>query len=254
MTDSRLPRITSYMTRAERGTRWGRCLDEELVLRLVEIRKIPLGHLTITSDRIHRRGAKGYLAVYAICSECSQTSEIDVRNIETGNTTECRCLRRVRYGRDLRAATLSERFSAIKQRCETPHYPGYQNYGGRGIENRFKDSRHFITYVLRYLPHPTYEGIDIGRKDNNGHYEPGNLRLETRAINARNKRTNRWTIYKRKHVIASDLYNFLVRDYPEFRLSRQRTATLAAAGVSWEEILKRRARGPYKKKQRSTTS
>jgi len=149
---------------------------------------------------------------------------------------------------DPRSFRLQERYSAIKQRCENPNNANWDNYGGRGIKNFFTSPEEFVNYILTELPHKDYKGVDIGQKDNDGHYQKGNLAIESRAVNQRNKRTNRWIDYKGEKVVMTDLNERLKKDYPEFKLSWTHTCRLAFWGVPWQLILKRKPRGPYKKK------
>ena len=82
---------------------------------------------------------------------------------------------------------LHNRFGAMKRRCNNSKHPQYKNYGGRGIKCLFKNVDEFINYVideLRVDPH----GLDIDRIDNDGHYEPGNIRLVSHAENLKNTR------------------------------------------------------------------
>jgi hypothetical protein len=143
---------------------------------------------------------------------------------------------------------LADRYWAIQQRCENPNNPNYPNYGGRGIKNRFKDAVQFVNYILTALPHSSYLGLEIERQNNNGHYEPGNLRLTTSAVNQRNKRTNRWVDYKGRKIIATDLHAQLQTDFPAFKLCLKHTMKLLKAGYPWQYIVERKARGPYKKR------
>jgi hypothetical protein len=61
-----------------------------------------------------------------------------------------------------------------------------KNYGGRGIEFRFTSFEEF--YMELGDPPP---GMSLGRINNDGHYEPGNVRWETDLQQANNTRNNR---------------------------------------------------------------
>jgi hypothetical protein len=74
-----------------------------------------------------------------------------------------------------------------KDRCENGNNKAYKNYGGRGIEFRFVDTRAATIWVLDNLGLPP-TGTSIDRIDNNGHYEAGNLRWATSKEQSDNKR------------------------------------------------------------------
>lgn len=87
---------------------------------------------------------------------------------------------------------LRHHFATIKQRCNNPKLPSYKDYGGRGIECRFENADSFIYYVKNVLGYYTLErlkGLHLDRIDNNGHYEPGNIRFVTPLANANNRRS-----------------------------------------------------------------
>ena len=98
----------------------------------------------------------------------------------------------LRRGGDLIVETradkrLQKRVNAMFQRCQNPNDRAWHNYGGRGIECRFASVREGVEYIKEHLPHPTYLKLDIDRRDNDGHYEPGNLRLVSRKVNLNNR-------------------------------------------------------------------
>jgi hypothetical protein len=82
------------------------------------------------------------------------------------------------------------------QRCENPRDPRFLSYGGRGIGvcARWRD---FIAFLADVGPRP--EGVGPGgralysldRIDNDGDYEPGNVRWSTTREQARNATYNR---------------------------------------------------------------
>lgn len=112
-------------------------------------------------------------------------------------------------GENRKDDSLYYRYYGILARVRYRGHIGYKNYGGRGIGickewlppygyKRFKE------YVLS-LPNAEVEGYTIDRIDNDGDYEPSNIRWATRHQQASNnrhakgvvgvnwkKRDNRW--------------------------------------------------------------
>lgn len=84
---------------------------------------------------------------------------------------------------------LSYVYSRSKRRCNNPTDKDYKNYGGRGIKSKFKSLNVFRDYVIKELQIDP-RGLQIDRIDNNGHYEPGNIRFVTSKVNNNNRRNN----------------------------------------------------------------
>jgi hypothetical protein len=81
-------------------------------------------------------------------------------------------------------------WQTMRHRCTNPRSPAWKDYGGRGITmfaGWVDDPAAFIAHVGP-RPGPKHE---IDRKDNNGNYEPGNVRWVTRSVNDQNRRSNR---------------------------------------------------------------
>ena len=205
---------------------------EVLDLLLREIKKLPLGTLTIISDTIHFRNYRRL--IYAECSACGIIREMYTDHIRLGKSKNCRC--HLTYG-DRRSRILQSRFCDIRKRCTDTENQAWKNYGGRGIRNKFKSAHAFVTYVLQKLPHPTYKGVQIDRIHNDGHYEPGNIKLSTPAQQARNTRKNRYFQYKGQRLILADLATQLKLDYPVIRLTRATVCTYLCRGEDWRVIL-----------------
>lgn len=73
----------------------------------------------------------------------------------------------------------------IKSRCTNPNHPRYKDYGGRGI-TLCERWRSFTCFYSDVGDHPI--GLTLDRVDNNGGYEPNNVRWVTKADNNRNSR------------------------------------------------------------------
>lgn len=81
---------------------------------------------------------------------------------------------------------LCQVFRDIRHRCSSPKYHAYHRYGGRGIKCLLKSSDEFIDYILNSLK-VNPRGLRIDRIDNNGNYEPGNIRFVTHKENCNNR-------------------------------------------------------------------
>lgn len=81
------------------------------------------------------------------------------------------------------------RWYNVVARCHNPHHPAYANYGGRGISvcPDWQDPAAFLKYLDDVLG-PCPVGRSLDRIDNDGDYEPGNIRWATHSEQARNQR------------------------------------------------------------------
>jgi hypothetical protein len=80
-------------------------------------------------------------------------------------------------------------FHAAKKRCTNPKFKQFADYGGRGIEFRFKSFEEFFAEVGP-RPEPKFK-YSLERIDNNSHYEVGNVRWATKKQQARNRRCDK---------------------------------------------------------------
>lgn len=71
-------------------------------------------------------------------------------------------------------------------RCTNPNNESYFNYGGRGIRvcDRWRD---FVNFYADMGPS---NGLTLDRRNNDGHYEPGNCRWADWSTQMGNKRLN----------------------------------------------------------------
>jgi hypothetical protein len=128
--------------------------------------------------------------------ECGTERIYRSQHIRKGNMSNgCGCVREtrpyaVKHGLTRDNKAILSMWSSMNRRCHNPLDPGYRNYGGRGIsvcEAWRTDAKAFADHMG--LP-PDSGKYQLDRIDNDGNYEPGNVRWATKTENCRNMRTN----------------------------------------------------------------
>jgi hypothetical protein len=127
-------------------------------------------------------------------------------------------------------------------RCTNPDHPKWPRYGGRGIRvcPRWLDS--FPAFLADMGPRPGRE-YSIDRRENDGHYEPGNCRWATRPQQDRNRGDNRIVEYGGLRLPAVAMCERFGVDYVLFR-NRLRHGWTVARAIE-EPASKARAPGQY---------
>lgn len=86
---------------------------------------------------------------------------------------------------------LRRRLSNAQQRCTNSKAKSYKWYGQRGIKCLFTSFEQFYNHVVDDLGIKNLEqlkGLQLDRINNDGHYEPGNIRFVTQKVNLNNRR------------------------------------------------------------------
>lgn len=91
----------------------------------------------------------------------------------------------------------------MRKRCLDFDASNFKNYGGRGIKIHgpwCDDYPAFRDYVLTTIGDHPGDGFSLDRIDNNGHYEPGNIRWADRKTQMANRRKPKggWTWSKNR--------------------------------------------------------
>jgi len=118
----------------------------------------------------------------------------------------------------------------MKTRCCDLSNPAYKNYGGRGIEFRFQSPRQCADWIMANIPPPAQDNnIQLDRIDNNGHYEPGNLRWSSKSLNCANTRRGGW---------VAKIHKFRM-EHPEIRYADKTLRNLFTEGLMPEQVIER---------------
>lgn len=131
--------------------------------------------------------------------DCGQMVRVIGSNLKSGKNKSCGCLKRentpimsFKHGHATGGVISPEYMSwqHMRNRCNNPNDVGYARYGGRGIKVCGKWNTSFEAFFADVGPKPSKKH-SLGRIDNNGNYEPGNVAWETPIQQGGNNSRNR---------------------------------------------------------------
>jgi hypothetical protein len=153
------------------------------------------GRLTVLGKgemRLSRNGARmeRWVPVRCLCGAELWTRTMSLIGRVRGkpNTVSCGC-RRTKHGET--KTWLHRRWSGIKGRCYDVTHNGFHNYGGRGIQMAPEwrdDYIAFRDWIVVNIGMPPDLSYTLDRVNNDGNYEPGNIRWATRKEQHHNTR------------------------------------------------------------------
>lgn len=151
-------------------------------------------YLYETNLYIGSNGRKTRMAIFKC--KCGHEFITRIQDVKSGRTKSCGCLRinkpnRTSHG--LKHHPFYRKWKSIKSRCFNKKVQGYKNYGGRGItmcDEWKNDAKAFIDYISN-LEHCGRVGYTLDRIDNNGNYEPGNVRFASKTTQSRNQQRHK---------------------------------------------------------------
>lgn len=127
------------------------------------------------------------------CQHCNNPYEVAKSRLYRSKYCSRKCTRtaiaRKQHSYPPELIRLEKVWREMRNRCSNFNNQAYKNYGGRGIRvcEEWLDINTFISDVL-----PTYEsGLTLDRINNDGNYEPGNVRWATYKQQANNRRTRK---------------------------------------------------------------
>jgi hypothetical protein len=120
--------------------------------------------------------------------DCGNSTTVFAGNLFQGYTRSCGCkkgLYKHGHAKTGAAHPLYRVWTTMRHRCSNPKRAEYKNYGGRGIKvcKQWNDFTTFLSDVGERPP-----GFTLDRIDNDGDYEPSNIRWVGRTVQNYNRR------------------------------------------------------------------
>ena len=171
------------------------------------------GRLTVVGvdNRQLRKDGRGFLVYWKCHCECGKEKVVLGADLKSGKTKSCGCYNIEKIIQRSKTHGLSHGkiynvWRGIKQRCFYPNHKDYKNYGGRGVTMYpawINDFQSFYDYVSK-LPRFGEKGYSLDRINNDGNYEPDNLRWATSKEQSRNTSRNVFVEYEQQKLTLAD--------------------------------------------------
>lgn len=155
-----------------------------------------------------RRDKSGRGDGFWLCRcECGEEVSIRTHALRIGNTKSCGCLQRElvrQVGYDNRRHGMSKTWlhnlwTDMRNRCQNANNHAFADYGGRGIRvyPAWNESfERFASDIKETIGNRPSAKHSLDRIDNNGNYEPGNVRWATKKQQSQNTRSCRHITFR----------------------------------------------------------
>lgn len=144
------------------------------------------GRLTVIKTSYLDHNSK----LYWLCKcECGSERIVWGYHLRTGNVKSCGCYRRDGVGKMIHGMRYTHEWYAwrnAKTRCFNKNCNNYSDYGGRGI-TMCEEWKNDFTKFYEYIG-DCPDGYVLDRINNDGNYEPGNVRWIDENTSNKNRR------------------------------------------------------------------
>lgn len=161
----------------------------------------------LTTLRMSGRNSSGNMEWDCLC-ECGTETTVVGSKLINSHTRSCGCLS---VEKTITRSSTHHQFGSEEysiwgkmiQRCRNPKSTSFKDYGGRGIRvcERWEKFENFLADIGK-RPSPNHS---LDRFPNqNGNYEPGNVRWATDLEQGRNRRNNRILLHENRAQCLSE--------------------------------------------------
>lgn len=184
--------------------------------KLIDLTGLKFGRLTV----VGREGKTKYGAACWLCKcECGNNTIVIGDELRKGSTRSCGCLAKELTSNRMKnrephnkshgkaGTRIYKEWIEMKRRCTNTKDTCYKRYGARGIkvcEEWLISFEAFYNDVSK-LPHFGEKGYSLDRIDNNGNYEPNNVRWADSKTQANNRRNCCYISYKGEQLTIKQL-------------------------------------------------
>ena len=162
--------------------------------KMIDLKGKRFGMLTVIDYAEKKTFPSGQTQTQWRCRcDCGKEVIVLSRNLQTGNTKSCGCYAiACRRHHDKWGSKIYKCWDNMRERCYNTNVEAYKPWWGRGIKvcDEWRNSFDAFYRYVSTLPHFGEEGRSLDRINNNGNYEPGNVRWATRKEQAQNMQRN----------------------------------------------------------------
>ena len=174
--------------------------------KLIDLTGKRFGRLTVEGRAENK---SGHTAWNCKC-DCGNTCVVQGYLLTKAKTRSCGCLQQetrksMHVIHKMSETKIYRAWVEMKRRCSNPNCDAYARYGGRGIKICKEWSENFQTFYdyVSKLPHYGEKGYSLDRIDDNGNYEPCNVRYASAKLQASNTRRNITVEYNGEQMTLS---------------------------------------------------
>ena len=168
--------------------------------KLIDLTGMTFGQLTVIERAENTKDGK---ARWLCRCTCGNECVVRAKDLKRGQKS-CGC-EQGNVKHRMSRTKIYKKWQGMMDRCYNPKHKKFGDYGGRGIKvcDRWHIFENFYEDVSK-LEHFGEKGYSLDRIENDGNYEPGNVRWATKKQQVENRRNTIKVIYEGVEMCLKD--------------------------------------------------